>query len=574
MGSMDELFLREIGEHPEDDAPRLIYADWLEEHGDAPRAELIRVQVRLAQLAPYDPAREELIQREQELLGLHGRRWYSALPRFVRHVEHEMRRGFVSDVQMTTGEFLRRASRLFTLAPIDSVRLTRGRAWMAGLAGCPALARLTTLQVPSCEWTTEDLNELLSSPYLTRLRSLELSDNWLGLEGARRLADWLGLGRLSYLGLASTGMRDDGVQALLESPHLGRLEGLDLSAVSLPRETGKLIARCARLAGLRRLWARKGTLNDARLADALARPALQSLEYLDLSGSFLRGPGLEALAQAPQFRSLRELRMGNSHRGPGGVRALVSAQLDRLTALELAEWQMTDEGVAVLAGSARFPELRRLGLFFNHITDEGAVHLAQAAELPRLTDVELASNAVGLAGAQALLESPHLPALCGLGLARNRALAADLPRLAALPSLRRLRRLSLNDIRADIDSLVELVRSPHLAKLTCLDLGNNRIDNRVAAAIAGSGALAGLTELHLYVGRIDGEGVRALARSPYLSQLRVLDLGHHQDLDRVAVDELISSPNFGRLVRLRVTVRSPSEAGRLRKHFGERVFRS
>ena len=42
--------LAEIIAHPADDAPRLIYADWLEEHGDSARAEFIRVQCELARL--------------------------------------------------------------------------------------------------------------------------------------------------------------------------------------------------------------------------------------------------------------------------------------------------------------------------------------------------------------------------------------------------------------------------------------------------------------------------------------------------------------------------------------------
>jgi uncharacterized protein (TIGR02996 family) len=29
-----QAFLQDILEHPNDDAPRLIHADWLEEHGD------------------------------------------------------------------------------------------------------------------------------------------------------------------------------------------------------------------------------------------------------------------------------------------------------------------------------------------------------------------------------------------------------------------------------------------------------------------------------------------------------------------------------------------------------------
>lgn len=37
-----DAFLRTAQERPDDDAPRLVYADWLEEQGD-PQAELIRV---------------------------------------------------------------------------------------------------------------------------------------------------------------------------------------------------------------------------------------------------------------------------------------------------------------------------------------------------------------------------------------------------------------------------------------------------------------------------------------------------------------------------------------------------
>lgn len=45
----DAGFLAEIIAHPEDDTPRLIYADWLEEQGQVERgAEFIRVQVALA----------------------------------------------------------------------------------------------------------------------------------------------------------------------------------------------------------------------------------------------------------------------------------------------------------------------------------------------------------------------------------------------------------------------------------------------------------------------------------------------------------------------------------------------
>jgi uncharacterized protein (TIGR02996 family) len=41
-------FLESIRDNLDDDGVRLIYADWLEEHGDPARAEFIRVQSELA----------------------------------------------------------------------------------------------------------------------------------------------------------------------------------------------------------------------------------------------------------------------------------------------------------------------------------------------------------------------------------------------------------------------------------------------------------------------------------------------------------------------------------------------
>ena len=44
----DQALLSAIIADPDDDRPRLVYADWLEEHGQRDRARLIRVQIELA----------------------------------------------------------------------------------------------------------------------------------------------------------------------------------------------------------------------------------------------------------------------------------------------------------------------------------------------------------------------------------------------------------------------------------------------------------------------------------------------------------------------------------------------
>jgi uncharacterized protein (TIGR02996 family) len=47
--------LRAIGEHADDDTPRLVYADWLDEHGQPERAEYIRLQIAMGRQGEFTP---------------------------------------------------------------------------------------------------------------------------------------------------------------------------------------------------------------------------------------------------------------------------------------------------------------------------------------------------------------------------------------------------------------------------------------------------------------------------------------------------------------------------------------
>ena len=84
--SYEEAFLRAICEQPDDNTPRLIFADWLEERGhpgDADRAEFIPLQCWLA--SPGDISnRSELEKREKELLDRHRKEWEQPLSTVAR----------------------------------------------------------------------------------------------------------------------------------------------------------------------------------------------------------------------------------------------------------------------------------------------------------------------------------------------------------------------------------------------------------------------------------------------------------------------------------------------------------
>src|SRR5262245_43821915 len=119
--------LRGVLAEPDEDAPRLVYADHLEETGDEAdqaRARLIRLQCRIAALEELSPERLDLEAEEEVLLADHGKEWRTGVPRWARPLTGEiLRRGFVERVRMTPALLLARGSQLFRQHPIRSLVL-------------------------------------------------------------------------------------------------------------------------------------------------------------------------------------------------------------------------------------------------------------------------------------------------------------------------------------------------------------------------------------------------------------------------------------------------------------------
>src|SRR5919204_1426609 len=144
------VFLKEVRENPEDDTPRLVLADWLQDRGD-PRGEFVHLRVVGARLAEDDPHRASLGRREHQLLGRHLFDW---LGPFVDHVKGrgwEFERGLVQ-LEARAEKFLtREVARLAgteTGAWVDGLRLEEiTPRLVARLARFPLLDLLTTLDL-------------------------------------------------------------------------------------------------------------------------------------------------------------------------------------------------------------------------------------------------------------------------------------------------------------------------------------------------------------------------------------------------------------------------------------------
>src|SRR5262245_27193116 len=93
-------FLAAIREAPDDDVPRLVFADWLEDTGEPDRAEFVRAQVEAVHLPDHDPRRDALERRARELRQAHASRWLADLPLWAWEAV-VFRRGMVGELRCT-----------------------------------------------------------------------------------------------------------------------------------------------------------------------------------------------------------------------------------------------------------------------------------------------------------------------------------------------------------------------------------------------------------------------------------------------------------------------------------------
>jgi uncharacterized protein (TIGR02996 family) len=164
-------FIAEIIANPDDDGPRLVYADWLTQRGD-PRGELIVTQCQLEAATGGERAR--LVNRASDLLYRQGT-WLDEIKSVVRGVE--TRRGFVYSINASASVFAKRCGPWFEREPIEELRVIKpGARDLATLRKAAGLARLRTLVFLDPIRLTEEahvtaLSELLA---VLRVRALEL----------------------------------------------------------------------------------------------------------------------------------------------------------------------------------------------------------------------------------------------------------------------------------------------------------------------------------------------------------------------------------------------------------------
>jgi len=468
---------------PDEDTPKLVFADWLDEHDDPHRAAYIRAEVQLNRLCEADPHAAAAFHFCGSALCFDWPRYHDPAaisPAVARLAE-----------------------------------LSKRRAASAKKAETRWKAVLGKRKVGSVYSYTNGFPSAISVSNGKQYAEKQPPENLPGYTLSVKANDPARL------------------DALLACRNFAAATGFSLSDIGSPEAVRKLGARPA-ARNFRSLVLNLVAADPAILAAVATEPNWLALTYLSLhTWSYTNSPELdlpEEFARAKHLRTLTSFRFG--------LRALTGMGLVHLTKLGLPRLRRLDihynrvEPVGALAlTTGDFPELRHLDAGSNTIRSDGAAIFADCKKkLAKLASLNLGGNDIADSRVMAgLIAGPAFPVLVGLSLRDNRCRELDAKVLATEGRGPTLRFLSLRHCLLSAKAAAALATAPSLAHLACIDLAGNEIGDAGAAAIAQS-KWDRLTCLDLGGNGITAEGVKALVAWPGVANLTLLDLGENNPI--------------------------------------------
>jgi uncharacterized protein (TIGR02996 family) len=372
-----QALLAAIRAHPDEDTPRLAFADLLDERGDtffSHWAALIRTQIEAAALERFSPRWLELVQRQRELFALRMKEWTPAWDSRLGPMAY--RRGFREAASFAGDGFEAAADRVFASNPIRSVGIRglaspRGK-FLSGITDYPGLAFVETLDLREnwLRWVTRFLGRAAEG--MPRLRALGLGRMELSASDAADLLNLPGVGGVTALDLSENPLFRSHThgrpETLFHAPVMDRVRWLDLSDTSTTPLVLVALGHSPRLKNLKMLNLARTVRTD---------PAGAPIDPIGLSGA-------QVLGTSPAVRGVEYLDLTGHWLGANSVRALATS-LSNVRELLLAGNDLGDEGAAVLAECSQFGNLRRLELDGNRITTLGTAALLASPHLQNLT---------------------------------------------------------------------------------------------------------------------------------------------------------------------------------------------
>lgn len=408
---------------PEDDSPRLEYANWYQANGDTARAAFVRAQIERSHMPADDDRQSELQASELRSLSEHGVRWLDLPEKSV--IRGEYRRGFFEVLGTSASRWLEHRSDFLRRFPIRILRLNH----ITEKSTAETVAHLRQLNAPEIiigpelnnpfpkVRADEFLPTLAQMPELATLQGFEfgwLDDGYGGVGneiGDELLSTFLqtpALRHLEVLGLVSTQVGDQSLEVLSDGSWK-RLRRLDLSINDTYCKTENKLVSSFSAAGFLRFansatgqcleelgfgWAELPECSADDLATAFSHSRLKSItipvnksgfEVLSAITSPSSETGLQVLATAKDTSTDLVLipgeliaRFVNSERSAG------------IRTLDLEGGLMPPQVLESLASSIQLGNLRELHLRFGHTPKLDSIKdLLEARWIENLTHLSL-----------------------------------------------------------------------------------------------------------------------------------------------------------------------------------------
>lgn len=301
-----EPFLGTIRENLDDDTPRLVFADWLQENGDEDHAEFIRLQCAQARGGVADGT------CVNELLRANRKRWLRGLPKSLidNPSRCQFRRGLPALVTMKANRFVADGNRVQQLTALEELTLEEPS---PAAINSPALVGVPGLKLMHV--TSAIVEALAASRAVASLRGISLTPRWGVRVSQRSLRALFANPKLKRLRRLETHTIEHGdivAQAIVGARHITGLEQLTLWDATFCENGMAALANCPRMASLRVLRLPGNMVTDDGLWHLVNSPYVRNLVELDLSYNELTRDSVLLLAEWEGLRSIRVLDLQNN----------------------------------------------------------------------------------------------------------------------------------------------------------------------------------------------------------------------------------------------------------------------
>jgi uncharacterized protein (TIGR02996 family) len=503
--------------NPDDDLPRLVYADRLDELGDHPRAEFIRLQCHVVATNPWDEGHADALVRSQVLYDRHAEAWgIKELTRELMRskgvaplVFDPFVRGFPEVTWANIETFSAAHRKTLKKYPIRELVLVGGTSGTLGqLGGDVHQVGARTLDLSHTHSTA--LAAFTNELPLPTVRTLVLScdNDWFSSEDVGRLARCVAFPNVETVQFA--GHVDE--EGLLE--FVRNLRWPSVRSVYLYGEFNPRV--------------------QAALADAgwVGRLDTLSLEH---SPSGDVGPADQPAGElTPLFRSmrltkLRSLSLDTFPFSPAVERAFVTSKLRPLDHFAIEGW--CDPPVSDWPALLASPALVTVKSLDLPGSDTSPAVVEQFALHRELRHLRWETFEIPTETWAALAASPLTQSLRRLHLERAELTVAAAQALLAGRPWPHLAELVLKYWKCDGRAVAKLIDHPHFARLTHLDLPGGPHAATLWKAVAKSKTVGRFHKLRLGFAITDKQ-LNAVLDNPEVGKIGKLALPNRVKIDR------------------------------------------